>query len=259
MQLSLFFEISASGLAACAIDCSLTEWAEWSLCSVSCGPGRNSFWWHDALIWGVPRTILICRSTSLTLSDHCTNLFTLRVEFILFCLQRLRESATFCKRFARDARGISERTRSVAVAAAHGGKECSPEDPADPAVSSCCVYLEFLSVAMIPWHHVSHGSHGSCAFQFLMSWKFTSSVHRRRCSMRRSHLYAMVCVVSSLKQVYNSNQFEIFWHESIIARYPEHHSPNYTSWLRQSQSMKCQAATFQAWSSQHEFLRTWSN
>lgn len=55
-------ETADCGLAACAIDCSLKEWAEWSACSVSCGPG------------------------------------------------------------------ISERTRSVAVAAAHGGKECSPEE-----------------------------------------------------------------------------------------------------------------------------------
>ena len=32
--------------------------------------------------------------------------------------------------FASLARGITERSRSVAVAAANGGKECSSEDPA---------------------------------------------------------------------------------------------------------------------------------
>ena len=30
-------------LAACMVDCSLTDWQEWSACSVSCGPGKRAW------------------------------------------------------------------------------------------------------------------------------------------------------------------------------------------------------------------------
>ena len=101
--------------------------------------------------------------------------------------------------------------------------------------SSCCVCLEFLSdVAMILWLY-----HGSCAFHFL-SWKFTSSVHRRTCSMRRSHLYAMVwklvSSLESLEQLYYKKQSiqDLFGMNQLLPGTLSTAVP-ITSWLRQSQ------------------------